>query len=234
MADVDRDEALARVIFGDAYGSHEGLRLAQLDVARAAREHIEDSLKVYYRDLYDKAEADVERLTRERRVNVTITDVFATSDEYGYLRINVGPETAVIDPSAINVTVTDVDTAPDVDPDEALRFIHPDAYDRERKWHGEQRVRAEKAEAAMREEVAEHDKTRATVLRLTRERDEARRDVVKWQDISIRRWQERDKWKDRCEALRADVAARASDSTQPALRADLNWCLARDDQRGAK
>ena len=50
----------------------------------------------------------------------------------------------------------------------------------------------------------------------------------------IRRWQERDKWKDRCEALRADVAARASDSTQPALRADLNWCLARDDQRGAK
>lgn len=131
------------------------------------------------------------------------------------------------------------DTAPDVDPDEALRFIHPDAYDRERKWHGEQRVRAEKAEAevtrltyllgshadghqctcteinpgaegisppeweqdpwcpthpdmnyvtaevkrlrerteeaeaAMREEVAEHDKTRATVLRLTRERDVA-------------------------------------------------------------
>ncbi len=39
--DEDPDEALARVIFGDAYGSHEGLRLAQLDVARAAREHIE-------------------------------------------------------------------------------------------------------------------------------------------------------------------------------------------------
>lgn len=38
--DVDPDEALARVIFGDAYGSHEGLRLAQLDVARAAREHL--------------------------------------------------------------------------------------------------------------------------------------------------------------------------------------------------
>lgn len=37
----DRDEALARVIFGDAYGSHEGLRLAQLDVALMAREHIE-------------------------------------------------------------------------------------------------------------------------------------------------------------------------------------------------
>ena len=35
------DEALARVIFGDAFGSHDGLRLAQLDVARAAREHIE-------------------------------------------------------------------------------------------------------------------------------------------------------------------------------------------------
>ena len=34
------DEALARVIFGDAFGSHEGLRLAQLDVARAAREHL--------------------------------------------------------------------------------------------------------------------------------------------------------------------------------------------------
>ena len=38
---VDRDEALARVIFGDAYGSHEGLRQAQLDVALKAREHIE-------------------------------------------------------------------------------------------------------------------------------------------------------------------------------------------------
>lgn len=38
--DENPDEALARVIFGDAYGSHEGLRLAQLDVARAAREHI--------------------------------------------------------------------------------------------------------------------------------------------------------------------------------------------------
>lgn len=40
-ADVDPDEALARVIFGDAFGSHEGLRLAQLDVALMAREHIE-------------------------------------------------------------------------------------------------------------------------------------------------------------------------------------------------
>lgn len=39
--DEDPDEALARVIFGDAYGSHEGLRLAQLDVALMAREHIE-------------------------------------------------------------------------------------------------------------------------------------------------------------------------------------------------
>lgn len=37
----DPNEALARVIFGDAYGSHEGLRLAQLDVALMAREHIE-------------------------------------------------------------------------------------------------------------------------------------------------------------------------------------------------
>lgn len=39
--DEGPDEALARVIFGDAYGSHEGLRLAQLDVALMAREHIE-------------------------------------------------------------------------------------------------------------------------------------------------------------------------------------------------
>lgn len=39
--DEEPDEALARVIFGDAFGSHDGLRLAQLDVARAAREHIE-------------------------------------------------------------------------------------------------------------------------------------------------------------------------------------------------
>ena len=38
---VEPDEALARVIFGDAFGSHEGLRLAQLDVALMAREHIE-------------------------------------------------------------------------------------------------------------------------------------------------------------------------------------------------
>lgn len=54
----------------------------------------------------------------ERRVNVTITDVYAAPNDYGFLRINVGPETAVIDQNASNVTVTDVDPAPtDVDPE---------------------------------------------------------------------------------------------------------------------
>lgn len=72
--DEDPDEALARVIFGDAYGSHEGLRLAQLDVARAARAHIEseerDSWVDYYRhrlvDRAEKAEAALADLTRQR------------------------------------------------------------------------------------------------------------------------------------------------------------------------
>lgn len=48
----------------------------------------------------------------QRRVNVTITDVYAVPDDYGFLRINVGPETAVIDQNASNITVTDVDPAP--------------------------------------------------------------------------------------------------------------------------
>lgn len=51
-------------------------------------------------------------LPGDRRVNVTITDVYAVPDEHGFLRINVGPETAVIDPKASNVTVTDVSDAP--------------------------------------------------------------------------------------------------------------------------
>ena len=55
--------------------------------------------------------ADPER-EPERRVNVTISDVFAVPDEYGFLRINVGPETATIDPDARNVTVTDVPDVP--------------------------------------------------------------------------------------------------------------------------
>ena len=62
------DEALARVIFGDAYGSHEGLRLAQLDVARAAREHTEANQLYAYRTVAaerDKAEAERDAL-RER------------------------------------------------------------------------------------------------------------------------------------------------------------------------
>ena len=49
----------------------------------------------------------------ERRVNVTITDAYAVPDRYGFLRINVGPESAVIDPEASNVTVTDVAPADD-------------------------------------------------------------------------------------------------------------------------
>lgn len=56
----------------------------------------------------------------ERRVNVTITDVYAAPADHGFLRINVGPETAVIDQNASNVTVTDVDPAPAGDPDEVL------------------------------------------------------------------------------------------------------------------
>ena len=63
--DEDPNEALARVIFGDAFGSHEGLRLAQLDVARAAREFIEaeaDDADFSAADLYyaraTKAEAE--------------------------------------------------------------------------------------------------------------------------------------------------------------------------------
>ena len=73
--DEDSDEALARVIFGDAYGSHEGLRQAQLDVARAAREHIEAEWKTYIlreqaarekaQDRAAKAEAEVARVTTD-------------------------------------------------------------------------------------------------------------------------------------------------------------------------
>lgn len=75
-ADVNPDEALARVIFGDGFSSHEGLRLAQLDVARAAREHIEANERHKYdilmRELNEqnaraeKAEADLARVTKER------------------------------------------------------------------------------------------------------------------------------------------------------------------------
>ena len=52
--DEEPDEALARVIFGDAYGSHEGLRLAQLDMARAAREHIEAEQESRERTVVDE------------------------------------------------------------------------------------------------------------------------------------------------------------------------------------
>ena len=71
-----RDEALARVIFGDAYGSHEGLRLAQLDVALMAREHVEAEWEPYIlreqtarekaQDRAEKAEAVLADMTRQR------------------------------------------------------------------------------------------------------------------------------------------------------------------------
>lgn len=66
-----------------------------------------------------------------RRVNVTITDVYAAPDDYGFLRINVGPETAVIDPNASNVTVTDVAPAPADDlPGEPVDHCPHSTYDR--------------------------------------------------------------------------------------------------------
>ena len=71
-----RDEALARVIFGDAYGSHEGLRLAQLDVALMAREHVEAEWEPYIlqeqtarekaQDRAEKAAAVLADMTRQR------------------------------------------------------------------------------------------------------------------------------------------------------------------------
>lgn len=56
--------------------------------------------------------APADDLPGDRRVNVTITDVYAVPDEHGFLRINVGPEGATIDPDASNVVVTDVEPAP--------------------------------------------------------------------------------------------------------------------------
>lgn len=56
--------------------------------------------------------APADDLPGDRRVNVTITDVYAVPDEHGFLRINVGPEGATVDPDARNVTVTDVSDAP--------------------------------------------------------------------------------------------------------------------------
>ena len=56
--------------------------------------------------------APADDLPGDRRVNVTITDVYAAPDEHGFLRINVGPEGATVDPDARNVTVTDVSDAP--------------------------------------------------------------------------------------------------------------------------
>ena len=56
--------------------------------------------------------APADDLPGDRRVNVTITDVYAAPDEHGFLRINVGPEGATVDPDARNVTVTDVPDAP--------------------------------------------------------------------------------------------------------------------------
>lgn len=60
----DRDEALARVIFGDAYGSHEGLRLAQLDVALMAREHIEAEQEDVVATLREEVEIQTARAER--------------------------------------------------------------------------------------------------------------------------------------------------------------------------
>lgn len=67
--DEDPNEALARVIFGDAFGSHEGLRLAQLDVALMAREHIEaerDSRERTAVDEWDDMLARAEKAEAER------------------------------------------------------------------------------------------------------------------------------------------------------------------------
>lgn len=62
-ADVDPDGALAIALRAAFEGRD---KMSWAEVARTARECIEDSLKVYYRDLYDKAEADLARVTKER------------------------------------------------------------------------------------------------------------------------------------------------------------------------
>lgn len=86
--------------------------------------------------------------------------------------------------------------------------------------------RGDKAEAAMREEVAEHDKTRATVLRLTRERDDLHARI----DDLIR---ERGQAIERYRALRQDAVGEHLHARHGSkAEASLAYVLDRDDERG--
>lgn len=167
----------------------------------------------------------------ERRVNVTITDVYAAPDDYGFLRINVGPETAVIDQNASNVTVTDVEPAPaDVDPDEALaRVIFGDAFG---SHEGLRLAQLDVARAA-REYLMDEDedgiqiahsvgyeaglrKAEAALADMTRQRDEQTRDAIEWRN--------------RHDALRKDVWVE-SGSRVAAVAAAAHGILRRDIER---